>query len=164
MKANNILRNGHLAASILGITLISATLVGCGTDLSTKPGGSLETRDSDDIGTLPIPVRGASIPVPQGLTGEIIGANTTLLRWKVTSGPYSVLVKLDGREIATVPLADGQLMDASIKSPGTHVYDVCLTRGKNCGAAGHVMLEFAGQRGSGDERRGDDDKVGEGSE
>lgn len=161
MKSNNILRNGHLAASILGIALISATLVGCGTDLSTNPGVSLETRDNDDIGTLPIQERGAAIPVPQALTGEILGANTTLLRWKVISGPYAVLVKLDGREIATVPLADGQFVDASIKSPGPHVYDVCLTKGKNCGAAGHVVLEFAAPRGSEDERRGGDDRVGQ---
>lgn len=161
MKANNILRNGHLAASILGITLFSATLVGCGTDLSTSPGVSLETRSNDDIGTLPIPVRRAAIPVPQALTGEILGANTTLLRWKVISGPYDVLIKLDGREIATVPLADGQIVDTSIKSPGMHVYEVCLTRGKSCGAAGRVSLEFTAPRGSADEGRGGNDRVGQ---
>lgn len=161
MKATHILRHGHLAATIFGLTLISASLAGCGTDLSTNPDATLRVQGNDDIGTLPIPVRGASIPAPQALTGEILGANTVLLRWKVIPGPYSVLVKLDGREIGAVPVADGQLVDPSIKSPGTHVYDVCLTKEKSCGSAGHVMLDFAARNSQGEERRGGGDRVGQ---
>lgn len=161
MKATHILRNGHLAASILGLTLVTATLVGCGTDLSMNPDATLQAQGNDDIGTLPIPVRAAAIPSPQALTGEILAANTVLLRWKVISGPYTALVKLDGRELASVAMTDGQFVDPSIKSPGTHVYDVCFTKEKKCGGAGHVMLDFASRNDPGDERRGGGDRVGQ---
>lgn len=164
MKANQILRTGLLGSSIVGISLFSLSLVGCGTDLSTNPGASLmSSGENEDVGALPIPVRRTDIPAPRGLSAEILSVSTVLVSWQRLPGQYQAMVTLDGREVGLVSASEGQITDSSPKAAGTHTYGVCFVKGKKLGDAAWISLEIKDHPTTDGDPKKDRDHVGQGS-
>lgn len=153
MTANKSVMSGLLQTSILGLFLVGTILTGCGTDSVTSSSTTVQSED-DDIGTIRVnPRRG--LPAPQGATAELIAASTVLIRWSVPAASLEAVLKLDGLEIARVAASDGSFLDTNPKAAGSHVYELCFSRGKATGNPAHLMVDIAERSSGGDDRRGD---------
>ncbi len=75
------------------VVMASVSWMGCGSELSTTPQlGSYE----DGTGEVPIPLKDAKLPRPQGFAARILVGTSVELSWRSPGLGYQAHLTLDG--------------------------------------------------------------------
>jgi hypothetical protein len=124
------------ALSLLATSaLVTSTLVGCGTDVTTAP--EFVSIESDDggyqPGELPLPGHKGLIEAPRGLTIEDISSTGAVITWNEPSPGLTALINLNGVRIGEVNASTGRFTDKLAKHPGMYHYAVCFRNSERTG-------------------------------
>ena len=110
--------------------LVTLSLIGCGTDISTAPGYVAIENDDGAAGEVPIPARRERVAAPISLTLVEISAGGGTLSWIAADAGLTAHIELNGVRIASVNASDQRFTDNLAKHPGMYTYGVCFESSK----------------------------------
>ena len=139
--------NGLVKSVMVVVFAGSLGLVGCGSEMSTAP--DFGTISQDEPGEVIIPVKSPQVESPKGFKAESLGGNAVNLTWaSPRQANLTAVIELDGIVIAEVSASSTVYLDTMGKPAGTHLYEVCFTRGKQASRQAGAQVEIRGTGGN----------------